>query len=133
MAVVEGTTLKAVASVTGAGLIATISRDPDFLVLFGSAVLISSASYTYDLHRAPTKSRYIVHFVTWIKYVMAGLAVMFLSFNGLITWVHTDYQLPHTAWYFVSITLAGYGIQILDKIKEFSTPILEKLIGKSLK
>jgi len=133
MAVIESTTVKAVASVAGAGLLATIARDPDFWVLFGSAILISSASFTYDLHRAPSPGKYILNFTTWVKYVIAGLCVMFFAFHGLVEWVPEAYQLPLTVWYFMSITLAGYGVPILDKAKDFMAPIADKILIKVFK
>lgn len=125
MAIVEGATAKAVASVTSAGLLVAISKDPDFWVLVGSATLVSSASFYYDIKRAPLVGKYVIHTTELFKYILAGVVAMFVTFHALVYYVPDVWQLPVTSWYFISITMAGYGVPILTKIKESIGPVFE--------
>jgi len=125
---------KAATSIASAGLLAAIAQDPNFWVLFATAVIVSIMAYIYDINHGEKTSHTIMASISaFFEYVISGLAVMFVSFYGLIMWVPEAYQLPHTVWYMVSIVAAGYAMNIVDWVKTTVPTVVNKLISKWVK
>lgn len=126
-------TAKAVTSVGGAGLLASITQDPNFWVLTITAIIVSTFSFYYDHINSEVQRSLRASFTEWTKYVFGGQALMFLTFYGLMHWVPPDYQLPDTAWYMLSIVAAGYAVSIIEWAKGFLPALAEKFIDKKVK
>lgn len=121
---------KAATSVAGAGLLASIAQDPNFWVLTATAIIVSSMSYIYDLKDEENERITIGSISGWFKYIFGGLAVMFLTFYGLVTWVPEVHQLPDTVWYMLAMVAAGYSTNIIRWFAETFPSILPKLFGR---
>ena len=121
---------KAVSSVAGAGLLASIAQDPNFWVLFATAIIVSSMSFIYDLKDADNNLVTAGSVTGWFKYIFGGLAVMFVTFYGLVEWVPDVNQLPDSVWYMVAMVSAGYSTNIIRWLAETFPSILPKLFGR---
>lgn len=124
---------KASPSIMGAGLMASIAQDPNFWVLFATAVIVSTMSFYYDLLSSKDETTKRAAFSSWTKYIIGGQALMFLTFYGLSKWVPLEHQLPDTVWYMLSIVSAGYSTNILAWSGQFLPSVAEKFRDKVVK
>ena len=121
---------KAAASVAGAGLLAAIAQDPNFWVLFYTAIIVSTLSFIYDLRSEDEKLSVVGIISAWSKYIFGGLGVMFVVFYGLDSWVKPDWQLPDTVWYMVAMVAAGYSTNIIHWFAGVLPEAISKFVRK---
>jgi len=121
---------KATSTIAGAGLLASIAQDPNFWVLFATAIIVSTMSFIYDFTNSKDTLDKSGVFSAWTKYVFSGLGVMFLTFYGLLTWVPESMQLPDTVWYMVAMVAAGYSTNIIRWSASVWPDAIAKLIRK---
>lgn len=119
-------------SIASTGLLASITQDPNFLVLFATAIIVSSMSFYYDLNDE-NGNREPVRFAPWTKYIIGGQALMFLTFHGLSKWVPEQWQLPDTVWYMLAMVSAGYSTNIIRWTKKALPAVADTIIKKVVK
>ena len=103
---------KALSTSVGAGLLASIAESSDFHVLAAVAVVISTASYYHDVDDT-VRVAMLRHVTGWFEYALAGVAVMFFTFYGLLKFVPDTYALPQTVYLAIAGLLSGYGVRII--------------------
>jgi hypothetical protein len=126
---------KITTSIASAGLLASIAQDPDFWVLFATAIIISIISFYHDLKDDSSPVKSDLWPSTLAKYVLSGLAVMFLTFYGLIAWIPASPQfpIPNTVWYMVAMVTSGYGMSIVTWAKGFLPSVANATRDKVIK